>query len=130
MSNLTLENIVSNETTNVDRALQTCQQIVDSQLPNLFRLHLNPYVAQVCYCLSMMTDAHLRKRKRIDPNQVFLCNGYAEAVSGAIKLARFTGRTTDSPVDGLIIDRDLQLEHFANTQSASGTGRRSNFFRM
>ena len=75
---------------------ETCEQIVREQLPNLFRLYLNPYVAQTCFCLDRYV--HSAWPKTEETFQTFLANGFDEALSGAIKLARYTrkpGRQAD-----------------------------------
>ena len=47
--------------------------------------------------------------------QSFLSNGFEEALSGAIKLARYAAYREGRPANGLIVDLDNRVGHFAST---------------
>jgi acetylornithine/succinyldiaminopimelate/putrescine aminotransferase len=84
--------------------IETYQQILREKLPNLFRLYLNPYVTQVCFCL----DRYVRTTWEYsgdgaEPFQSFIANGFDEALSGAIKLARYCASVAGRPTTGLVI---------------------------
>lgn len=93
----------------------TCAEIIRDRIPNLLRLYLNPYVAQTCYCLSKYVETCWPSGQ---PNnhQVFLANSLEESLSGAIKLARYSAHADGRPTEGLIVDLDNRLEHFAATE--------------
>jgi acetylornithine/succinyldiaminopimelate/putrescine aminotransferase len=100
----------------------TCDRIVRERIPNLFRLYLNPYVAQACYCLTQLVEGTWPATNAGETYQVFLANSMEEALSGAIKLARCSANDCGRPTDGLIIDDDDRLKHFASTDlSERGT---------
>jgi acetylornithine/succinyldiaminopimelate/putrescine aminotransferase len=101
----------------------TWDQILEEQLPNFLRLHMSPYVAHTCLCLgrylqetwygdaltlrSSPTRGNGRATGRPAPRpefQSFLANGFDEALSGAIKLARFCADCDNRPKAGVIID--------------------------
>jgi acetylornithine/succinyldiaminopimelate/putrescine aminotransferase len=70
--------------------LDTCDEIIRGELPNLFRLYLNPYVAQTCCCLARYVQTTWpTKADSAKAHQTFLANSFDEALSGAIKLARY-----------------------------------------
>lgn len=111
-------------------ALQTCDQIIRLKIPNLLRLYLNPFVAQTCVALAEMVSAvwsgaHVEGRR---PS--FLANSGDEALSGAIKLARYaqnsrsggeaasSGRSAFSP-HVYLVDNGSRFSHFASTEVAS-----------
>jgi acetylornithine/succinyldiaminopimelate/putrescine aminotransferase len=96
--------------------IETCGQILHEELPNLFRLYLNPYVTQVCYCLSRYIQAIWSDRS--GEYQTFLANSFDEALSGAIKLARYVTSKADQP--GLVLDPVGRLGPFCSTQVAGG----------
>jgi acetylornithine/succinyldiaminopimelate/putrescine aminotransferase len=96
--------------------IETCDIMLREKLPNLFRLYLNPYVAQVCYCLA-------RYVQEVWPTgsgeyQTFLSNSFDEALSGAIKLARYAANALDQP--GLILDPARRLGPFCSAQVVGG----------
>ena len=99
---------------------ETYGQMLREQLPNLFRLYLNPYVAQTCFCLERYVKSTWTGRA--DEFQSFLANGFDEALSGAIKLARYCGTAARRPTTGLVIDSAGRLGPFAET-SVNGSGR-------
>ncbi|MBC7964523.1 MAG: hypothetical protein H7Z17_01260, partial [Fuerstia sp.] len=73
-----------------DSILQTCDRIVRLKLPNLLRLYLNPFVAQTCVALNEMVHALWPETKSHGSYPSFLANSGEEALSGAVKLARYT----------------------------------------
>ncbi|MGO9924286.1 MAG: aminotransferase class III-fold pyridoxal phosphate-dependent enzyme [Isosphaeraceae bacterium] len=107
---------------------ETCEQILREQEPNFLRLYLNPHVAQTCFCL----DRYVRttwpeapaltrhKHARAEDCQSFLANGFEEALSGAIKLARYNNRAAQPASTGLILDPADRLTGFARAELAGG----------
>jgi acetylornithine/succinyldiaminopimelate/putrescine aminotransferase len=84
---------------------QTWDQIIREQIPNFLRLYLNPYVAQTCLCLSRYVQETWHPGTSPPPPfQSFLANSFDEALSGAIKLARFSADAEGRPKAGLVID--------------------------
>lgn len=74
--------------------LETMQTMLDSQVPNFLRLYLNPWVAQTCVVLDRIARPLIHRRRQThsqppEPCPSFLANSREEALSGAIKLARF-----------------------------------------
>jgi acetylornithine/succinyldiaminopimelate/putrescine aminotransferase len=98
-----------------DRLTETFDQMLREQLPNLFRLYLNPYVVQTCYCLERYIQETWHTPA--EPYQAFLANSFDEALSGAIKLARYCASIAGKSTTGLVIDPTDRLGPFA---SASG----------
>ncbi len=73
------------------------------QLPNLFRLYLNPYVAADVLLPGPLRPDHVAAREATPTSyQTFLANGFDEALSGAIKLARYCASMAGRPATGLI----------------------------
>jgi acetylornithine/succinyldiaminopimelate/putrescine aminotransferase len=105
----------------------TYEQILREQLPNLLRLYLNPYVAQTCFCLaryvqetwSEVGSSRLASAEAGD-FQTFLANGFDEALSGAIKLARYSASVAGRPTAGLIFDPADRLGPYAGMAVAGG----------
>ncbi|MBV9124879.1 MAG: aminotransferase class III-fold pyridoxal phosphate-dependent enzyme [Planctomycetes bacterium] len=94
-------------------AAETCEQIVREKVPNFFRLYLNPYLVQTCYCLS----AYVRSTWGQSPEseyQTFLANSFDEALGGAIKLARYCANLRGQSSAGLILDPGGRLGPFAS----------------
>ncbi len=102
--------------------LATCERMIREQMPNLLRLGVNPHVAQACYCLTQIIAEAWPRSADANGYQVFLANSREEALSGAIKLARYAAHAQGSPATGLILDEDRRFEHFASTELA-GLGR-------
>jgi acetylornithine/succinyldiaminopimelate/putrescine aminotransferase len=116
--------------------LDTCEQILREQTPNLLRLYLNPYVAQTCFCLTRYVQttwgaaAGLSHRHpaQVGEYQTFLANGFDEALSGAIKLARcfvfklasIIGPVEDRDRTVLVLDAANRLSPFAGIRHACG----------
>jgi acetylornithine/succinyldiaminopimelate/putrescine aminotransferase len=89
---------------------ETCEQIVREQRPNLLRLYLNPSVAQTCMCL----DRYVRSLWPCpEEYRSFLANSFDEALSGAIKLARYAASMTGRLSNGLVLDPGRRLGPFA-----------------
>ena len=92
---------------------ETFQEIIRNQLPNFYRLYLNPYVAQTCFCLSEYVRTTWNQQKDY---QTFLANSFDEALSGAIKLARYNLSLAKRPTNGLIFDPMDSLGSFVKTK--------------
>jgi acetylornithine/succinyldiaminopimelate/putrescine aminotransferase len=97
--------------------LQTCDQIVQEELPNLFRLYVNPHVTQACFCLARYVQSTWKVTHDF---QTFLANGFDEALSGAIKLARYGASQADRPTTGLVLDPGDRLGPFAAVTVTDG----------
>jgi acetylornithine/succinyldiaminopimelate/putrescine aminotransferase len=99
----------------------TYEQILRERLPNLLRLYLNPYVTQTCFCLAryVQTTWGGPAGARGD-YQSFLANGFDEALSGAIKLARYSARVACRPTAGLVLDPAGRLGPYAAASHAGG----------
>jgi acetylornithine/succinyldiaminopimelate/putrescine aminotransferase len=96
---------------------ETYQQMLREQLPNLFRLYLNPYVAATCFCLERYVQTTWSVPGAY---QSFLANGFDEALGGAIKLARYCASVAGQSSTGLVIDTADRLGPFASVDIASG----------
>jgi acetylornithine/succinyldiaminopimelate/putrescine aminotransferase len=82
-------------------------QILQEQIPNFLRLYLNPFVAQTCLCLNRYVQDTWHYGERPRPRYPsFLANSFDEALSGAIKLARYAAAMENRPKTGLVIDGD------------------------
>jgi acetylornithine/succinyldiaminopimelate/putrescine aminotransferase len=101
--------------------MDSFDQILEEQLPNLFRLYLNPYVTQTCFCLNRYVRTTWAG-PNIDSGdyQSFLANGFDEALSGAIKLARYCASMARKPTTGLVLDPSDRLGPFASAAAAGG----------
>lgn len=111
-------------------ALQTCDQIIRLKIPNLLRLYLNPFVAQACVALAEMVSAVWSGSRVEGRRPSFLANSGDEALSGAIKLARYTqnsrvgGDVSSSGQSGFsphvyLVDNGTRFNHFASTDVVS-----------
>jgi acetylornithine/succinyldiaminopimelate/putrescine aminotransferase len=89
--------------------------MINEQIPNLFRPWINPHVAQACYCLTHLVAEAWPGALPADQLQVFLANSGEEALSGAIKLARYAANAEGLLATGLIVDEEGRFEHFAQT---------------
>lgn len=95
--------------------LDTCEQLIRQRTPNLFRLYLNPYVVQTCLCLSRYVQDTWHPKAPEKPSyQSFLANGFDEALSGAIKLARYSADIEKRSRAGLVLDSGNRLGPFAS----------------
>ena len=94
--------------------LETCAELIGRRTPNLFRLYLNPHVVQACLCLNRyVQDAWYKQNASTPDFQSFLANSFDEALSGAIKLARYAAHEDARPQAGLVIDFAGRLGPFA-----------------
>jgi acetylornithine/succinyldiaminopimelate/putrescine aminotransferase len=103
--------------------LETCSQIVQEQLPNLLRLYLNPYVTQTCFCLARYVETTWPGPGEQDYTgeyQTFLANCFDEALSGAIKLARYDAHLAGRPTLGLVVDPCGRLGPYASAPVGDG----------
>jgi acetylornithine/succinyldiaminopimelate/putrescine aminotransferase len=83
----------------------TLDQMTGEQLPNFLRLYLNPFVVQTCLSLSRYVQEAWHVGEAGAPEyQSFLANSFDEALSGAIKLARYDADATGRPKAGLVCD--------------------------
>jgi acetylornithine/succinyldiaminopimelate/putrescine aminotransferase len=92
--------------------VETCARMIRQQLPNFFRLYLNPFVVQTCFCLSRLVQKTWAGAGS-EPWQSFLANSCDEALSGAIKLARYECNRANWSPAGLVIDPTGRLGYFA-----------------
>lgn len=90
----------------------TCARMIRDQVPNFFRLYLNPHVVGTCFCLSRLVQTAWPAVGE-SPWQSFLANSIDEAISGAIKLARYECNTASRSPAGLVIDPCRRLGYFA-----------------
>jgi acetylornithine/succinyldiaminopimelate/putrescine aminotransferase len=91
------------------------------QVPNFFRLYLNPHVVQTCFCLSRYVQTTWPGRAAgADAYPSFLANSFDEALAGAIKLARYSGADEGRPPRGLVIDPCGKLGPFASVTLEGG----------
>jgi 4-aminobutyrate aminotransferase-like enzyme len=107
-------------------ALQTCDQIIRLKIPNLLRLYLNPFVAQTCVALAEIVSEVWPATRSEGRRSSFLANSGEEALSGALKLARYAqnvhwqsdGLTTernDLATRVFLVDDGNRFRHFAST---------------
>jgi acetylornithine/succinyldiaminopimelate/putrescine aminotransferase len=90
--------------------IDTCEQIIREQVPNFLRLYLNPHVTSACLCLTRYVQTTWEASAgRSREYQTFLANGFDEALSGAIKLARYCASLAGKATTGLILDPDGRL---------------------
>jgi acetylornithine/succinyldiaminopimelate/putrescine aminotransferase len=99
--------------------LETCEQILREQLPNLLRLYVNPHVTAACYCLDRYVQTTWSDIGG-EECQSFLANGFDEALSGAIKLARCGAAARGRSHCGLIVDPAKRLGPYATTTRRDG----------
>jgi acetylornithine/succinyldiaminopimelate/putrescine aminotransferase len=98
----------------------TIEQMLRDQTPNLLRLYLNPYVVQTCLCLNGSVQGTWQSAEGNEPWQSFIANCFDEALSGAIKLARYGASMAGKPSAGLIVDPGDRLGPFANAAVVGG----------
>lgn len=70
--------------------LETCRELIRLRVPNLLRLYLNPCVAQTCVILGEVVRELFPATAESPRYPSFLANSGAEALSGALKLLRYT----------------------------------------
>jgi hypothetical protein len=97
----------------------TCDRIIRAELPNFFRLYLNPFVVQTCLCLSRYVQDIWPAHAEV-PCQSFLANSFDEALCGAIKLARYTRHLEGASPTGLVLDPKDRLGPFASIAIQDG----------
>lgn len=100
--------------------IDTIEQMLREQTPNLLRLYLNPYVVQTCLCLDRYVQTTWACAESKEGWQSFLANSFDEALSGAIKLARYSANVAGKPAAGLIVDPGDRLGPFAGAAAAGG----------
>jgi acetylornithine/succinyldiaminopimelate/putrescine aminotransferase len=89
--------------------------MIREEIPNFLRLYLNPYVAQTCFCLGRYVEDTWHTKSFSNAEfQSFLANSFDEALSGAIKLARYTSNLQRRSPHGLILDPAGRLGPFAS----------------
>jgi acetylornithine/succinyldiaminopimelate/putrescine aminotransferase len=94
--------------------VETFEQMIRQRTPNFFRLYLNPHVAGTCFCLTrLVQDTWYADASEPPAYQVFLANSFDEALSGAVKLARFVAGEEGRPQSGLILGPPKRFAHFA-----------------
>ncbi len=96
----------------------TFAELIEHQIPNFFRLYANPWVAKTCLALSEYAHHGWHRGLRNAEHCVFLTNSGEEALSGAIKLARFYRSSVLQPSDkshDLLIDSTGDYRHFGST---------------
>jgi acetylornithine/succinyldiaminopimelate/putrescine aminotransferase len=99
----------------------TYGQILQENLPNFLRLYLNPFVTQVCFCLSRYVQTTWGGQTGAGREyQTFLANSFDEALSGALKLARYSASLAGRPTAGLIFDPADRLGPFAGVTLPTG----------
>ena len=107
-------------------ALQTCDQIIRLKIPNLLRLYLNPFVAQTCVALAEIVSEVWPATRSEGRRSSFLANSGEEALSGALKLARYAqnvGSQKDAAATErrtlatrvFLVDDGNRFRHFAST---------------
>ena len=73
-----------------DALLQMLEEMIREGTPNLLRLYRNPWVAQACLVLAELVRHLFSETVHLPRFPSFLANSGEEALSGALKLARFT----------------------------------------
>ncbi len=104
------------------------EQILRVQEPNFLRLYLNPHAGETCFCLDRYVRttwpepaaSNHRLHASAEDCQSFLANGFEEALSGAIKLARYNHQPIGSRATGLILDAADRLAGFASEELPGG----------
>ncbi|VEP15754.1 Ornithine/acetylornithine aminotransferase [Hyella patelloides LEGE 07179] len=91
----------------------TFEEILRNNIPNFYELYLNPYVTQTCFCLGEYVKSTWNQQHDY---QTFLANSFEEALSGAIKLARYNSNIAKRPTRGLIFDPHYRLGAFVETK--------------
>lgn len=70
--------------------LETAEQLIRLRIPNFLRLYLNPWVGRTCVVLSELVRQLFPSVSKAPRYPTFLANSGEEALSGAIKLTRFS----------------------------------------
>jgi acetylornithine/succinyldiaminopimelate/putrescine aminotransferase len=108
----------------VQSVLATCERILQFKIPNLLRLYLNPYVTRTCVALNELVHAAWPATLPHGNFTSFLANSGEEALSGAIKLARYTlnARTRSGIARVFLIDDHETFSGFASTSVQGSDG--------
>jgi acetylornithine/succinyldiaminopimelate/putrescine aminotransferase len=120
--------VTTQESTVAKLSAPACRPLTDTfelmlreQLPNFLRLYLNPYVSQTCFCLDRYVKTTWRETQSVSQDhQSFLANSFDEALSGAIKLARYSASHNGKAATGLIYDATDRLGPFASVPVIGG----------
>ncbi|MBS0265954.1 MAG: aminotransferase class III-fold pyridoxal phosphate-dependent enzyme [Planctomycetes bacterium] len=80
----------------------------------MLRLSISPFVSQACFCLSQMITEVWPEHADANQFQVFLANSGEEALSGAVKLARYVSHAERRSPVGILIDETGRFEGFAH----------------
>jgi acetylornithine/succinyldiaminopimelate/putrescine aminotransferase len=89
---------------------KTCEEILEKRLPNFLRLYISPYVTHTCLCLSRYVQETWYPNDAPLPDfQSFLSNSFEEALSGAVKLARFCADLEGQPKLGLLLSPEEEV---------------------
>ena len=89
------------------------EEMLRHNIPNFYRLYLNPYVTQTCFCLGEYVKSTWNQQHNY---QTFLANSFDEALSGAIKLARYNSSIAKRSTKGSIFDPHHRLGAFVGTK--------------
>ncbi|MGE3803575.1 MAG: aminotransferase class III-fold pyridoxal phosphate-dependent enzyme [Gemmataceae bacterium] len=103
-----------------DFLFETIATLQERHTPNFFRLYLNPHVAQTCYALNQLVRETWSLGQSDPDYQSFLANSFDEALSGAIKLARYWCHLEGRPGNGLVLDSENRLGAFASVTLNDG----------
>jgi acetylornithine/succinyldiaminopimelate/putrescine aminotransferase len=99
----------------------TLERMVRDKLPNFFRLYLNPFVVQTCYALSRYVERTWPDTRTSEAGwPSFIANSFDEALSGAIKLARYSSNLAGGTCRGLVLDPAGRLGPFASVTLRNG----------
>jgi acetylornithine/succinyldiaminopimelate/putrescine aminotransferase len=89
---------------------ETWNRLLTEQIPNFLRLYLAPSAVQTCCCLNRyVQEVWFRGNLKYEAFQSFLANSFDEALSGAMKLARFSAGSEQRPQTGLILDPNKRI---------------------
>ncbi|MFN5074751.1 MAG: aminotransferase class III-fold pyridoxal phosphate-dependent enzyme [Planctomyces sp.] len=106
----------------LEAVLETCEELIRLRIPNLLRLYLNPWVVQTCTVLAAAVGWKFpAAAEQRYPS--FLANSGAEALSGAVKLARFhqhrvQQRHCGPPDSSVLFSGDELPSDFAELETA------------
>ena len=92
--------------------LDSCRELIDREIPNFFRLFDNPSLVQACHCLARYAALAWPATQPDGPFQSFLANGRLEALSGAVKLARYNLSSRGDESAGLLVDPVRRFPYF------------------
>ncbi|MDA0921822.1 MAG: aminotransferase class III-fold pyridoxal phosphate-dependent enzyme, partial [Planctomycetota bacterium] len=120
MQGTTLASTVCESDADSVAILATCDELIRNAEPNLFRLCVNRHVAQACFLLSRCVVRQAPGAATLGEYPIFLANSGEEALSGAIKLARYAANLRGRDTSGEIYDPDGRWQHFAATPLANG----------